>query len=65
MPNFQNPRKCLKFEKFREWAIENKAHKPPGFNWTPPDDAQFVQVVDRVMQWDQPRVDKWGNIINN
>jgi hypothetical protein len=38
-----------------------KFHKPEGFLWEAPDDAHLVRVVDRVAQWDEPRVDKDGN----
>ncbi|PQE19589.1 tat pathway signal sequence protein [Rutstroemia sp. NJR-2017a WRK4] len=60
-PFFANPKKCRKMDKLIDWAHEHKFHKPEGFTWKAPDDAHLVRVVDRVAQWDEPRVDKDGN----
>jgi hypothetical protein len=59
-PYFGNPKKCRKFESFRQWSTDHKAHKPAGFEWVPTADTHFVRVVDRVAQWDEPWVDKFG-----
>ncbi|KAF5870975.1 uncharacterized protein Bfra_009529 [Botrytis fragariae] len=60
-PFFANPKKCRKMDKILEWTHEHKFRKPQGFVWEAPDDAHLVRVVDRVAQWDEPRVDKDGN----
>jgi len=60
-PCFANPKKCRKLDKILGWTHEHKFHKPAGFVWEAPDDALSVREVDRVAQWDEPRVDKDGN----
>ncbi|KAI0143740.1 hypothetical protein GGR57DRAFT_518217 [Xylariaceae sp. FL1272] len=62
-PYFSNPKKCLKLDKIVNWTHEHKLHMPGGFVWKAPDDAHLVRVVDRVAQWDEPRVDKYGNVL--
>ncbi|KAI1363200.1 hypothetical protein F5Y08DRAFT_354718 [Xylaria arbuscula] len=62
-PYFSNPKKCVNMDKILDWTYEHKFHKPEGFVWEAPDDAHLVRVVDRVAQWDEPRVDKYGNVL--
>ncbi|CAJ2511063.1 Uu.00g066880.m01.CDS01 [Anthostomella pinea] len=60
---FSNPKKCLKLDKILDWTHEHKFREPEGFVWEAPNDAHLVRVVDRVAQWDEPRVDKYGNVL--
>lgn len=46
-----------------DWTHEHKFHKPEGFVWEAPDDAHLARLVDRVVQWDEPRVNKYGNVL--
>lgn len=62
-PYFANPKKCRKLDKILDWTHEHKFYKPEGFVWEAPDDAHLIRVVDRVAQWDEPQVDKYGNVL--